>query len=81
MAYGKKHKDHVTTFLKRVKDMTTLVVGQEYHLRKQLSRDGNVIKDEVHDIILKEFKEENLISEDDAKFSSTEYEIFIRKPL
>lgn len=81
MAYGKRHKEQVPTFLKKVKDMATLVPGQAYHLRKQLSRDGNTIKDEVHDIVLKEFKEDNLVSEDDTKFSSIEYEIFIRKPL
>ena len=59
MAYGKKQKENKSFILNRIKDYTTLEVGKEYHLRKMLSRDGNVIKDEVHDVVLKEFKDGN----------------------
>jgi len=81
MAYGKKQKENKSFILNRIKDYTTLEVGKEYHLRKMLSRDGNVIKDEVHDVVLKEFKDGNFISTDDASFMASDFRIYIRKPL
>lgn len=79
MAYGKKESAPIKFILQRVKELSTLVPGNPYHLRKKISQVGNVITDEVHDIVLKEVKESNLISEDGSSFSSTEFEIFFRK--
>lgn len=80
MAYGKKSSPPVKILLVRIKDLTKLVPDTEYHLRKMLKQEGSVITDEVHEIILKEVKDGFLIEkETEAKFSATEFEIFIRQ--
>ena len=61
MAYGKKESVHTKFILERVRDLSTLIPGNPYHLRKKISQVGNVITDEVHDIVLKEVVESNLI--------------------
>lgn len=79
MGYKSKNKTSQGSILSRVKDLTTLVVGNSYHLRKHLSQEGMVIKDEVHDIIFKELSGIDVIDSDGNKYSG--FEIFIRKPL
>lgn len=79
MAYKRTRESKKLIFLSRVKDLATLVVGSEYNIRKVLSRDGMTVKDEAHDIILKEYKDGKLISNDDKEFLASEYEVFIRK--
>jgi len=79
MAYGKKESEHTKFILERVKDLSTLVSGNPYHLRKKISQVGNVITDEVYDIVLKEVNETNLISQEGSSFSSNEFEIFFRR--
>ena len=80
MGYGKKPSEKVKNILRRIKDTSTLIPGNSYHLRKKLKQEGSVITDEVHEIILKELKDGFLVEQDtDAKFSATEFEIFIRE--
>jgi hypothetical protein len=79
MAYGKKESEHTKFILERAKDLSALVPGNPYHLRKKINQVGNVITDEVHDIVLKEVVENNLISEDGSSFLFTEFEIFFRR--
>lgn len=79
MGYKKGKEPRKPLFLSRIKDLTTLVVGSEYHVRKVLSREGMTVKDDAHDIILKECKDGKLISNDDKEFLTSEYEVFIRK--
>ena len=77
----KKNKEVTNPFLKRIKDIKTLIPGTSYHIRKNIEKDGNVWKDEAHDIILKEVSEGFLVEEStNAKFSVTEFEIFLRHP-
>jgi len=79
MSYGKKSLEDSKHILQRVKDTTLLIPGNSYHLRKMLKQVGNVITDEVHDIIFKEMKDGFIVEKDtEAKFSS-EFEIFIRR--
>jgi hypothetical protein len=49
-----------------------------------ISREGNSIKDEAYDIVLKEFKDGFLIEQDtnaEYKVGENEFEIFVRKKI
>lgn len=84
MLYGKKKEESGLHLLRRVKDTSTLVPGNSYHIRKMISREGNTIKDEVYDIILKEFKDGVLIEQDtDNQYpvGGNEFEIFVREKI
>lgn len=78
--YWKKKDNNEMFILARVKDLSTLVPGNSYHLRKFIKQEGNIVTDEVHDIILKEVVDEFLVEQDtDTKFSSKEFEVFYRR--
>lgn len=80
MGYGKKFLEDSKHILQRVKDTALLIPGNTYHLRKMLKQVENVITDEVHDIIFKELKDGFIIEQDtEEKYSSAEFEIFIRR--
>ncbi len=81
MAYRNKDKTSKSSILSQVKDLSKLVIGDSYHLRKKLSQDGNVIKDEVHDVVFKELLDSDFVDESGNKYSTTEFRIYIRKPL
>ena len=68
-SYGKKKDDEELRILERVKDYSKLLIGNKYHLRKFVSKDGSTVYDEVYDIVLKEFLDGYVIdSETDEKF-------------
>jgi hypothetical protein len=79
MGYGKKYSNEDEGFiLERVKDLSKLVIGTKYHLRKIIRQEGNVIFDEVHDIVLDKIENEFLFDKDTGeKYSG--FEIFIRR--
>ena len=81
--YGRK-KEENKYLLERIKDFSTLVPGQSYHLRKMISKDECIVYDDVYDVILKEFKDGILYEQDtDEQFliCPNEFEIFIYKNL
>lgn len=80
MSYGRKNTEHANGILERVKDYSKLVPGNEYHLRKMISREGNSVLDETYDIVLKEFKEGFLIAQGvEYQYPVPEFEVFVRK--
>lgn len=81
MSYHSKHTEKQSWLLERIKDYSKLVSGSNYHLRKMIEQKDNVINDEVHDIVLKEFKEGILITQENEEFAVSEFEIFFRKKI
>lgn len=81
MFHGKKN-DSAPTMLFRIKDIADLKPGQNYHIRKLLDQQGSVVYDEVHDIVLKEVKD-NLLIEDGTEdsYSFAEFRVYIRKKI
>lgn len=84
MSYGKKKEDTGLNLLERVKDHSTMAPGTLYHIRKIIKQEGNIITDEVHDVILKEFKDGFFIEQDtDSEYAigTGEFEIFVRRKI
>jgi len=81
MSYFKKNNDKHTSFiLVRIKEIDSLVVGEEYHLRKMIRIEGNTVFDEVHDI--KIASTENGVIKDEYSgdsFVFSDFEFFKRK--
>ena len=82
MANHKKNSDDKQYLLVRVRDLSHLVSGTIYHLRKPIKKEEKVWWDEVHDIVLGEVLEGSLIEKDtDFEFPSNEYDIFLKKEI
>lgn len=80
MSYKRKNKAEIYPFLSRVKNIADLIIGQKYHLRKLLKKEGSIIVDEAHDLVLKEEKDGYMFDQDsESKFSFAEFEVFLRK--
>jgi len=80
MSYRKRNKVETYPFLSRVKNVSDLIVGQKYHLRKLIKKEGSICIDEAHDLILKEEKEGYMFDQEtDSKFLFNEFEVFLRK--
>lgn len=78
MSYGKRHEDKESHIIERVKDLSTLVIGNKYHLRKFIRKEESTVFDDVYDIILKEVRESILVDESGEEFmtGAGEFEIF-----
>jgi hypothetical protein len=82
MAYGKRKSAVLFPFLSRVKNLTDLIIGEKYYLRKLIKKEDNKLIDESFDIVLKEEKEGIMYDQNsEIKLVFSEYEVFIRKSL
>ena len=82
--FDKKNKSEPAYLYFRIKNLQDLVVGNEYHLRKMIRREGSTVFDEVEDIILKSVDGNFLVDETtEEKFEVGEnaFEIFEKKPI
>lgn len=82
--FDKKNKSEPAYLYCRIKNLQDLVVGNEYHLRKMIRREGSTVFDEVEDIILKSVDGNFLVDETtEEKFEVGEnaFEIFEKKPI
>lgn len=81
MSYFRKNNDNRTSFiLVRVKEIDSVVVGEEYHLRKMIRIEGNTVFDEVHDIKVASI-DNGVIKDENSgdSFVFSDFEFFKRK--
>ena len=77
-----KRTDTPIIELQRIRDLSKLVPGTTYHLRKPIEKFEKVWNDEVHDIVFAELEGTSLVEKDtDFLFPSEEYDIFLAKIL